>query len=183
MFDGQVVIRRLPPHLTKEQLEEHLSPLPSFDYFEFFSADPRYQYKSFFSQKYICIIIISIHDLLLCVRSLYPHLFSRAYINFKNQDDILLFRDRFDGYVFIDNKGDRFFHYKNALSLLIKAQGKTVEWIKVQYFSSALEYKFCICSHDDGHKMSCSLCQLTLGKSAGDYSTIYQLPLFTSRIG
>ncbi|XP_019715483.1 regulator of nonsense transcripts 3A isoform X1 [Hippocampus comes] len=76
----KVVIRRLPPHLTKEQLEEHLSPLPSFDYFEFFSADP----------------------------SLYPHLFSRAYINFKNQDDILLFRDRFDGYVFIDNKGQEF---------------------------------------------------------------------------
>lgn len=39
------------------------------------------------------------------LHSLYPHLFSRAYINFKNPDDILLFRDRFDGYVFIDNKG------------------------------------------------------------------------------
>uniref|UniRef100_A0A8C5S840 UPF3A regulator of nonsense mediated mRNA decay n=1 Tax=Laticauda laticaudata TaxID=8630 RepID=A0A8C5S840_LATLA len=37
--------------------------------------------------------------------SLYPHLYSRAYINFRNPDDILLFRDRFDGYVFIDNKG------------------------------------------------------------------------------
>lgn len=37
--------------------------------------------------------------------SLYPHLFSRAYINFKNPEDIVLFRDRFDGYVFIDNKG------------------------------------------------------------------------------
>ncbi|XP_077393711.1 regulator of nonsense transcripts 3A isoform X1 [Festucalex cinctus] len=76
----KVVIRRLPPHLTKEQLEEQLSPLPSFDYFEFFPADP----------------------------SLYPHLFSRAYINFKNQEDIILFRDRFDGYVFIDNKGQEF---------------------------------------------------------------------------
>lgn len=39
------------------------------------------------------------------LHSLYPHLFSRAYINFKNPEDILLFRDRFDGYVFIDNKG------------------------------------------------------------------------------
>ncbi|XP_061647958.1 regulator of nonsense transcripts 3A isoform X2 [Phyllopteryx taeniolatus] len=76
----KVVIRRLPPHLTKEQLEEQLSPLPSYDYFEFFPADP----------------------------SLYPHLFSRAYINFKNQEDILLFRDRFDGYVFIDSKGQEF---------------------------------------------------------------------------
>ncbi|XP_061735721.1 regulator of nonsense transcripts 3A isoform X2 [Nerophis ophidion] len=76
----KVVIRRLPPHLSKEQLEEQLSPLPSYDYFEFFPAD----------------------------QSLYPHLFCRAYINFKNQEDILLFRDRFDGYVFIDNKGQEF---------------------------------------------------------------------------
>lgn len=32
-------------------------------------------------------------------------MFSRAYINFKNQEDIVLFRDRFDGYVFVDHKG------------------------------------------------------------------------------
>ncbi|KAK5607379.1 regulator of nonsense transcription [Crenichthys baileyi] len=76
----KVVIRRLPPNLSKEQLEEHLSPLPSYDYFEFFPA----------------------------VQSLYPHLFSRAYINFKSTEDILLFRDRFDGYVFIDNKGQEY---------------------------------------------------------------------------
>lgn len=37
--------------------------------------------------------------------SLYPHLFARAYISFKNQEDIVLFRDRFDGYVFIDHRG------------------------------------------------------------------------------
>uniref|UniRef100_A0A674NK89 UPF3A regulator of nonsense mediated mRNA decay n=1 Tax=Takifugu rubripes TaxID=31033 RepID=A0A674NK89_TAKRU len=76
----KVVLRRLPPNLSKDQLEEHLSPLPPFDYFEFFPAD----------------------------QSLYPHLFSRAYINFKNPEDILLFRDRFDGYVFIDNKGQEY---------------------------------------------------------------------------
>ncbi|KAF6376948.1 UPF3A regulator of nonsense mediated mRNA decay [Rhinolophus ferrumequinum] len=74
---SKVVIRRLPPSLTKEQLEEQLHPLPAHDYFEFFTAD----------------------------LSLYPHLYSRAYINFRNPDDILLFRDRFDGYIFIDNKG------------------------------------------------------------------------------
>lgn len=44
--------------------------------------------------------------------SLYPHLFSRAYINFKNPEDIVLFRDRFDGYVFIDNKGKALLLYK-----------------------------------------------------------------------
>ncbi|XP_006639007.2 regulator of nonsense transcripts 3A isoform X2 [Lepisosteus oculatus] len=76
----KVVIRRLPPNLSKEQLEEQLNPLPAYDYFEFFSAD----------------------------QSLYPHLFSRAYINFKNPEDIVLFRDRFDGYVFIDNKGQEY---------------------------------------------------------------------------
>nr|XP_025730325.1 regulator of nonsense transcripts 3A isoform X4 [Callorhinus ursinus] len=74
---SKVVIRRLPPSLTKEQLEEQLHPLPAHDYFEFFAAD----------------------------LSLYPHLYSRAYINFRNPDDILLFRDRFDGYIFIDSKG------------------------------------------------------------------------------
>ncbi|XP_027500950.1 regulator of nonsense transcripts 3B, partial [Corapipo altera] len=76
----QVVIRRLPPSLTKEQLEEHLQPLPEHDYFEFFANDS----------------------------SLYPHMFSRAYINFKNQEDIVLFRDRFDGYVFVDHKGQEY---------------------------------------------------------------------------
>ncbi|XP_004423272.1 PREDICTED: regulator of nonsense transcripts 3A [Ceratotherium simum simum] len=74
---SKVVIRRLPPSLTKEQLEQQLRPLPAHDSFEFFTAD----------------------------LSLYPHLYSRAYINFRNPDDILLFRDRFDGYIFIDSKG------------------------------------------------------------------------------
>ncbi|KAM9585247.1 regulator of nonsense transcripts 3A isoform 1-T1 [Trichechus inunguis] len=74
---SKVVIRRLPPSLTKEQLEEQLHPLPAHDYFEFCTAN----------------------------LSLYPHLYSRAYINFRNPDDILLFRDRFDGYIFIDSKG------------------------------------------------------------------------------
>uniref|UniRef100_A0A8D0D9U1 UPF3B regulator of nonsense mediated mRNA decay n=1 Tax=Sander lucioperca TaxID=283035 RepID=A0A8D0D9U1_SANLU len=76
----KIVIRRLPPSLTKEELEEHLQPLPELDYLEFFSNDT----------------------------SLYPHLFARAYINFKNQEDIVLFRDRFDGYVFIDSRGQEY---------------------------------------------------------------------------
>ncbi|KAG9338659.1 hypothetical protein JZ751_025497 [Albula glossodonta] len=76
----KIVVRRLPPSLTKEELEEQLQPLPEIDYLEFFSNDT----------------------------SLFPHLFSRAYINFKNQEDIVLFRDRFDGYVFIDSKGQEY---------------------------------------------------------------------------
>uniref|UniRef100_A0AAV2MK77 UPF3 domain-containing protein n=1 Tax=Knipowitschia caucasica TaxID=637954 RepID=A0AAV2MK77_KNICA len=76
----KIIIRRLPPTITKEELEEQLQPLPEVDYMEFFSNDT----------------------------SLYPHLFARAYINFKNQEDIVLFRDRFDGYVFIDSKGQEY---------------------------------------------------------------------------
>lgn len=76
----KIVIRRLPPSLTKEELEEQLQPLPEVDYLEFFSNDT----------------------------SLFPHLFARAYINFQNQEDIVLFRDRFDGYVFIDSRGQEY---------------------------------------------------------------------------
>uniref|UniRef100_A0A3P9LQV6 UPF3B regulator of nonsense mediated mRNA decay n=1 Tax=Oryzias latipes TaxID=8090 RepID=A0A3P9LQV6_ORYLA len=76
----KIVIRRLPPTLTKEELEEQLQPLPEVDYLEFFSNDT----------------------------SLYPHLFARAYINFRNEEDVVLFRDRFDGYVFVDGKGQEF---------------------------------------------------------------------------
>lgn len=30
---------------------------------------------------------------------------SRAYIYFKNQEDIFIFKDKFDGYIFVDTKG------------------------------------------------------------------------------
>ncbi|TRY97972.1 hypothetical protein DNTS_000299 [Danionella cerebrum] len=76
----KIVIRRLPPTLTKDDLMEQLQPLPELDYLEFFSSDT----------------------------SLFPHLFARAYLNFKNQEDIVLFRDRFDGYVFIDGRGQEY---------------------------------------------------------------------------
>lgn len=32
----------------------------------------------------------------------------RAYINFLNQEDIFIFKDKFDGYIFLDNKGTEF---------------------------------------------------------------------------
>ena len=67
-------------HFDQEQLQEHRQPMPEHDYFEFFCNDT----------------------------GLYPHVYARAYINFKNQEDIILFRDRFDGYVFLDNKGESF---------------------------------------------------------------------------
>ncbi|KAH0502456.1 Regulator of nonsense transcripts 3A [Microtus ochrogaster] len=42
---SKVVLRRLPPGLTKEQLEEQLRPLPAHDYFEVVAADLRYPQK------------------------------------------------------------------------------------------------------------------------------------------
>uniref|UniRef100_A0A667YRA9 UPF3B regulator of nonsense mediated mRNA decay n=1 Tax=Myripristis murdjan TaxID=586833 RepID=A0A667YRA9_9TELE len=39
----KIVIRRLPPSLTKEELEEQLQPLPEMDYLEFFSNDTRWR--------------------------------------------------------------------------------------------------------------------------------------------
>uniref|UniRef100_A0A8C1QLD4 Regulator of nonsense transcripts 3B-like n=2 Tax=Cyprinus carpio TaxID=7962 RepID=A0A8C1QLD4_CYPCA len=38
----KIVIRRLPPSLTKEDLVEQLQPLPELDYLEFFSSDTRF---------------------------------------------------------------------------------------------------------------------------------------------
>uniref|UniRef100_A0A2I3TJ93 UPF3 domain-containing protein n=1 Tax=Pan troglodytes TaxID=9598 RepID=A0A2I3TJ93_PANTR len=98
----RVVICRLPPGLTKEQLEEQLRPLPAHDYFEFFAAD----------------------------LSLYPHLYSRAYINFRNPDDILLFRDRFDGYIFLDSKDPEYKKFlETYCTLLGEMEAKTRELI------------------------------------------------------
>ena len=58
---------------------EQVSPLPDHDYLGFVPADP----------------------------GLAPHAFSRAYINFTRMADIITFRDRFDGYVFVDQQGKR----------------------------------------------------------------------------
>lgn len=46
---SKIVIRRLPPSLTKEELEEQLQPLPEMDYLEFFSSDTRSFNKNMFS--------------------------------------------------------------------------------------------------------------------------------------
>lgn len=63
--------------MTEEAFLEQVSPIPDHDHFYFAKPDP----------------------------SLGNNLYSRAYINFVNVDDIYLFRDKFDGYVFLDEKG------------------------------------------------------------------------------
>lgn len=76
----KVVIRRLPPTMTQEQFLEQVSPLPEHDYLYFMKAD----------------------------MSMGQHAFSRAYINFVEQQDIFMFREKFDNYVFVDSKGTEY---------------------------------------------------------------------------
>lgn len=63
--------------MTQEQFLEQISPLPEHDYLYFMKAD----------------------------MSLGQFAFSRAYINFTDQQDIFVFREKFDNYVFVDSKG------------------------------------------------------------------------------
>ncbi|XP_017876681.1 regulator of nonsense transcripts 3A isoform X2 [Ceratina calcarata] len=76
----KVVIRRLPPTMTQEQFLEQVSPLPEHDYLYFVKAD----------------------------MSMGQYAFSRAYINFVEQQDIFMFREKFDNYVFVDSKGTEY---------------------------------------------------------------------------
>ncbi|XP_038050627.1 regulator of nonsense transcripts 3A-like isoform X2 [Patiria miniata] len=76
----KVVIRCLPPTLTEADFLEQISPLPDNNYLSFVQAD----------------------------RSLEISAFCRAYINVINQEDILPFRDQWDGYPFTDTKGTEY---------------------------------------------------------------------------
>lgn len=73
----KVVIRRLPPSMDEETFLNQIQPVPEYDYFYFVSAD----------------------------WSLGRNATSRAYINFLNEEDIFIFKDRFDGYVFVESTG------------------------------------------------------------------------------
>lgn len=79
-FLTKVVIRRLPPTMTEEQFLEQISPLPENDYMYFVKGN----------------------------KSLGPHAFSRAYINFVNQEEIFIFKEKFDDYIFVDEKGNEY---------------------------------------------------------------------------
>ncbi|GAB6021170.1 hypothetical protein CHUAL_003800 [Chamberlinius hualienensis] len=76
----KVVIRRLPPSMTLDTFTEQISPLPENDHMYFVKAD----------------------------MSLGQYAFSRAYINFLNNQDVFLFKEKFDGYVFVDSKGGEY---------------------------------------------------------------------------
>jgi len=76
----KVVVRRLPPTMSEAQFLEQVAPVPEHDYFRYVVAD----------------------------WSLGLDAFCRAYINFARHDDIYIFQERFDGYVFVDSKGGEF---------------------------------------------------------------------------
>ncbi|XP_059613899.1 regulator of nonsense transcripts 3B-like [Phlebotomus argentipes] len=73
----KVVIRRLPPTMSEETFKEQINPIPDHDYFYFVPADWTLGLNS------SC----------------------RAYINFLRQEDIFIFKEKFDGYVFVDTRG------------------------------------------------------------------------------
>ncbi|VDO43302.1 unnamed protein product, partial [Brugia timori] len=72
----KIILRRLPAAMTWEQLKTQLSPIPEFEFSEFVAAK---------SSEGIS--------------------FSRVYFVFKKDDDAIAFKERFHGYVFVDDKG------------------------------------------------------------------------------
>nr|CAG4636934.1 EOG090X04G9 [Ceriodaphnia reticulata] len=77
---SKVIIRRLPPTMTEEVFLEQISPLPENDFFSFVKGEQHFGVPTF----------------------------SRAYINFLNLEEIFTFQDKFDGYVFLDQKGTEY---------------------------------------------------------------------------
>ncbi|KAL5287547.1 UPF3B family protein [Megaselia abdita] len=75
----KVIIRQLPPTMTEEEFLKQID-LPQHDDFYFVAPD----------------------------WSLGLEATCRAYINFTNTDDVFLFQERFDGYVFVDSKGTEY---------------------------------------------------------------------------
>ncbi|XP_017090285.2 regulator of nonsense transcripts 3B [Drosophila bipectinata] len=78
----KIVVRHLPPTMTETEFLEQVGPLPDNEYYYFCPADWS------LGQEATC----------------------RAYIDMSLKDisDVLQFRDRFDGYVFLDNKGSEY---------------------------------------------------------------------------
>ena len=120
MFDDvQVVTRRLPPSMTQDQFMEQISPLPKYDYLYFVKADV----------------------------SLGQYAFSRAYVNFVNQQDIFTCRKKFDNYVFVDVTGTGYsavveFALFQRLSKMRISRKKDLKCVTIEsdpYYTSFLE--------------------------------------------
>ncbi|XP_050521472.1 regulator of nonsense transcripts 3B [Daktulosphaira vitifoliae] len=78
--ERKVIVRRLPPSMTEERFLNEISPLPENNYMYFVPGD---------SQSA-------------------PFHHSRVYINFLKDEDMYMFTEKFDGYVFVDDTGDEY---------------------------------------------------------------------------
>ncbi|KAK4881528.1 hypothetical protein RN001_004847 [Aquatica leii] len=76
----KVVVRRLPPFIDQETFLVQVSPIPDYDYIYLVNGDT----------------------------SLGENAFSRVYINFIQPSDIFAFKEKFDNYVFVDQKGHEY---------------------------------------------------------------------------
>ncbi|XP_050440710.1 regulator of nonsense transcripts 3A [Adelges cooleyi] len=79
-IEKKVVVRRLPPSMTEERFLNEVSPLPENNYIYFVPGDLQAT----------------------------PFHHSRVYINFLKEEDMYMFTDKFDGYVFVDDTGDEY---------------------------------------------------------------------------
>ena len=73
----------------------------------------------------VCVTDVTVYHYTVCVIavtvSLGQHAFSRAYINLINHQDIAVFVEKFDGYVFVDSRGDvTFVSFNNIVLLCIQ---------------------------------------------------------------
>lgn len=80
LHQTKVIVRHLPPKFTEEQFLELVGPLASHNYFYFAVGDPK----------------------------LGKFGYSRAYVNFEIEEDIISFRDKFDGYPVKDDRGNAY---------------------------------------------------------------------------
>lgn len=76
----KVIIRRLPPSMDQGTFLSQVSPIPEYSYIYTAKGDS----------------------------SLGEYAFNRVYINFVNARDIYDFKERFDNYVFLDNRGHEY---------------------------------------------------------------------------
>ena len=80
LLQSKVILRHLPPDFTEEKLHASIDPFPSYDHFYFLPGNPALG-------KFGC---------------------CRGYINFTRYEDIVPFRDRYDGLVLETDKGVKY---------------------------------------------------------------------------
>lgn len=80
LHQNKVTIRRLPPDFTEEKFLTIINPLPVHSYFYFAPGDS----------------------------SLGPHGYTRAYITFEDETEIVSFRDQYDGVVLESDQGTKY---------------------------------------------------------------------------